>query len=192
MADFYIVLAAYFIGAIPFAYLFGRLLKHADIRQIGSGNVGAMNTFKHIGYLPGVLTLLTDMAKGFLAVHLATSYGSFYLLPLFAMFMVVLGHNYNVFLGFKGGKGLACLLGAMLLISPITILYVLGLIILIVLIIRDTNTAAGLGIIALPVVLGLQKGHWLFAAFGLAVALLVLSKYPRDFRAYRAGRRRIF
>lgn len=192
MTDILIVLVTYFIGAIPFAYLFGRLFKHADIRQIGSGNVGALNTFKHIGYLPGVLTLFTDIAKGLLAVHLAITYGSFYLLPLFAMVVVVLGHNYNVFLAFKGGKGLACLLGAMLLISPVTILYVLGLIILIALIIRDTNTATGLSIIALPVVLGLQKGHWLFAAFGLAAALIVISKYPRDFRAYRAGRRKIF
>ena len=190
MTDLLLALLAYFIGTFPTAFLFGRFLKKADIRQLGSGNVGALNTFKHIGYLPGLLTLAVDIAKGSLAVYLALQYGNLPQLPVLAAFMAVLGHNFNLFLGFKGGKGLGCLIGSLLLISPVTILYMFALIAILTLILRDTNTAAGLGIFALPLILGLQKDHWIFYLTGTAIAILVMVKHLKDFRAYRDGRRK--
>jgi acyl phosphate:glycerol-3-phosphate acyltransferase len=104
---------------------------------------------------------------------------------------VVLGHNYNIFLGLKGGKGLGSLTGSMLVLSPITFLYILALVILIALLIRDTNTASGLGILTLPVILGLQKGELAFYLVGAAISLLVAVKHIRDFKAYLQGRRRL-
>ena len=190
MTDLLLALLAYFIGTFPTAFLFGRLLKKADIRRLGSGNVGALNTFKHIGYLPGLLTLAVDIAKGSLAVYLALQYGNLHQLPVLAAFMAILGHNFNLFLGFKGGKGLGCLIGSLLLISPVTILYLFAFIAILALILRDTNTAAGLGIFALPLVLGLQKDHWIFYLAGTAMAILIMIKHLKDFRAYRDGRRK--
>lgn len=190
MTDLLLALLAYFIGAFPTAFLFGRLLKKADIRRLGSGNVGALNTFKNIGYLPGLLTLAVDIAKGSLAVYLALQYGNHPQLPVLAAFMAILGHNFNLFLGFKGGKGLGCLIGSLLLISPVTILYLFAFIAILVLILRDTNTAAGLGIIALPLILGLHKDHWIFYLAGTAMAILIMVKHLKDFRAYRDGRRK--
>ncbi len=191
LTDYLLALVAYFIGALPSAYLFGRLFKHLDIRRVGSGNVGALNTFKHIGYLPGILTLLFDVGKGSLAVFLATNYGNWTLLPLLAAFLVILGHNYNIFLGFKGGKGLGCLIGALLVILPVTIIYVFVLVAVLALLLRDTNTAAGLGILSLPIFLGLQKGEWPFFLAGAAIAALIMIKHLHDFRAYRQGRRKL-
>lgn len=191
MADYFLIPAAYLIGAIPSAYLFGKLFKHLDIRRVGSGNVGALNTFKNIGYLPGALTLMADIAKGALAVYLASLYGSWAYLPLAAAFFAILGHNYNIFLGFEGGKGLGSLIGCLMVISPLTILYTLVLIVIAALIMRDTNTAAGLAVLIMPIFLGLQKGDWVFFLFGAAVAVPVVLKHGRDFRAYRQGRRKL-
>ena len=189
MANLLLALLAYLLGSIPSAYIFGKLFKKTDIRQVGSGNVGAANTFTHIGRLPGALTLIIDLSKGVLSAYFATRYGTWHLLPLLSAFLVILGHNYNIFLGFKGGKGLACLVGSLLVIAPITILYIFGFIAILILIIKDKNTATGLGLLSLPVILGIYKADWIFSFFGLAIALLIITKYIDDFRAYRQKRR---
>lgn len=191
MTDLVIAVAAYFIGTFPSAYLFGMLFKQIDIRQIGSGNVGAMNTLKSIGYLPGLLTLAADIAKGALAVYIASRYGNLPLLPVLTALLVILGHNYNIFLRFKGGKGLGSLIGALLVLTPVTIIYLFGIIGILALIIRDMNTASGLGIFVLPVLLGLQDGHWLNILTAAAISLVIMIKHLPDFQAYKAGRRRL-
>ncbi len=192
MIDLLLAAGAYVIGAIPFAYLFGRLFKHVDVRHTGSGNVGAMNAFKHVGRLTGLLTVIADIAKGAMAVHLAVLYSNLPELYLFSAFLVVLGHNYNIFLEFKGGKGLAALAGVLLYISPMTFLYALILVMVLVLLIRDTNTAFGVGVLFLPAVLYFQTGSIIYTLTGLAIALIVALKHVNDFQAYREGRRAIF
>lgn len=191
MQNLVLIVAAYLIGAFPSAYICGRLFRKSDIRQLGSGNVGALNTAKSIGLAAGLITLVFDVVKGFLAVYLSSRYGSWQLLPIAAAFFVVLGHNYNLFLGFKGGKGLGCLVGAMFYISPPVVLYTIALIALIILILRDTNTAAGLGIFAMPFFLSLHKGDWSYLLFGAAIAVLVAIKHVHDFQAFREGRRKL-
>ncbi len=106
----------YFLGAIPTAYIAGRLLKDIDIRKHGSGNVGATNVFRVLGKGPGIVVLVLDILKGVLAVTLVgdifglTQVGQRVLLALAA----VAGHNWTVFLDFKGGKGIATSLGALI------------------------------------------------------------------------------
>ena len=189
--DILLAVAAYFIGALPSAYFFGRLFKGLDIRRVGSGNVGAMNTLKEVGYLPGALTLLLDAGKGALAVCLAVALGNWPLLPLLAALLAIAGHNFNIFLKFKGGKGLGTLLGALLLLSPVTIVYILPLAVLLALLIRDTNTAMGLSVLTLPLFWGLQKGELTWCAAGAVISLVIVVKHLRDFQAYRQGRRKL-
>ncbi|MGM0651523.1 MAG: glycerol-3-phosphate acyltransferase [Bacillota bacterium] len=192
MIDLLLAAGAYFIGAIPFAYLCGRLFKRVDIRQAGSGNIGAMNAFRNIGRLPGILTALADIAKGAVAVYLALLYGNLPELHLLSAFLVVLGHNYNIFLGFKGGKGLAALAGVILVLSPLTFLYALTLVIVLFLLIRDINTTFGVGVFSLPLFFYFQTGSIYYALTGLAIALTVAAKHVKDFQAYREGRRKFF
>lgn len=192
MIDFALAVAAYFIGAIPFAFIFSRFFKHVDIRHAGSGNVGAMNAFKSVGRVAGVLTALADIAKGALAAHLAFLYGDLPELYLLAAVLVVLGHNYNIFLGFKGGKGLAATAGVLLYLSPMTFLYALILVIVLVLLIRDVNTVFGVGVFSLPVFFYFQTGNIYYVLTGLAIALIVAVKHLNDFKAYREGRRGFF
>jgi glycerol-3-phosphate acyltransferase PlsY len=110
------VLLAYLIGSIPVAYIFGRLLKNIDIREYGSGNMGATNAFRVLGKGPGSVVLILDIIKGIIPVTLlANAFGlrDPWSLVIIAVAAVV-GHNWTVFLGFKGGKGMATSLGVLI------------------------------------------------------------------------------
>jgi len=112
------LLAGYLIGSIPTAFLVVKRMSGVDIRQSGSGNVGGYNAFtvtrsKSIGYLVGVL----DGVKGLVAVFVAGLTGEMVSLQMLALFGAVLGHNYPVWLRFKGGRGLATACGGLLLIG---------------------------------------------------------------------------
>lgn len=113
-----LLVISYIIGSIPFGYLLARAVKDIDIRRYGSGNIGATNVVRVIGKKWGVLVFLLDFLKGCLAPLLMASYGSrdgFFV--ILAAIIAVCGHNWTLFLGFKGGKGVATSLGAMLGIS---------------------------------------------------------------------------
>ena len=107
---------SYFIGAIPTAYLFGKALKNIDIRQHGSGNVGATNVFRVLGKGPGFTVLFLDILKGVVAVALIPDLlGTAGVLSrVFCAVSVICGHNWTVFLQFKGGKGVATSLGVLI------------------------------------------------------------------------------
>ena len=104
---------AYLIGSIPVAYIFGRVLKGLDIREHGSGNMGATNAFRVLGKGPGTMVLILDILKGIIPVTLlANVFGLRDALSLVIISVAaVAGHNWTVFLGFKGGKGMATSLG---------------------------------------------------------------------------------
>ena len=107
---------AFLIGSIPTGYLLSKYFGHGDIRKVGSGNIGATNVLRHSGKLLGLLTLLIDIGKGFLAlVWLRGSYSSEEIFILGSL--VVLGHIFSPWLKFKGGKGVATMLGVILFIS---------------------------------------------------------------------------
>lgn len=106
--------ASYLIGSLPTAYLFGRWLKGIDIREHGSGNVGATNAFRVLGKGPGTIVLLIDIAKGILPVLLAGAFHAQVPGRILAAIMAVCGHNWTCFLNFTGGKGIATTLGALI------------------------------------------------------------------------------
>jgi glycerol-3-phosphate acyltransferase PlsY len=108
-----VVVTAYLLGSIPSAYLVGRLLKGLDIREAGDGRLGATATYRRVGLAGAIIVGLTDLAKGAAAVLLAQGLG----LPLFVVLLagvaVVVGHNWSVFLRFKGGKGALTIYGVL-------------------------------------------------------------------------------
>ncbi len=110
------IICSYLIGAIPTGYLAGRILKGIDIRQHGSKNMGATNVMRTLGKGPGIAVLLIDILKGILPlVVFANVFGLDQPLVLVAIgVMSVIGHNWTVFLGFKGGKGVATSLGVLI------------------------------------------------------------------------------
>jgi len=138
------VLVGYVLGSTPSAYLMSCLFGRGDIRAVGSGNVGGMNAFRNVHPLAGLLTGLFDVLKGSAAVWAAQTWGSYPgtpdWLPLLAAAAAVMGHNYMLFLGFRGGKGLGTTVGALLVLWPAGILWLLGAIATGSIVLRDTNT----------------------------------------------------
>ena len=107
---------AYLLGAIPTAYIVSRLVADVDIRHIGDGNPGALNTFRHVGRWAGIAVGVVDVAKGSLAVLVARRVGLDELWALIAGGLAVLGHDFTLFLRFQGGQGMAATIGVLLTI----------------------------------------------------------------------------
>ncbi len=115
------LLVSYLLGSIPTAYLFGRILKGIDIRKVGSGNVGATNALRALGKGPGITVLALDIIKGLFAVVFLGNYFAdkpvlwqAQNLRIFMGLCCICGHNWTIFLRFKGGKGIATTFGVLL------------------------------------------------------------------------------
>lgn len=143
---------AYLIGGLPFGYWFVRATSGRDIRTMGSGNIGATNVYRTQGTKAGVTVLLLDVVKGFVAVLLAAwlSRNDPAALGLAALF-VMLGHCYPALLHFKGGKAVACYIGAFLYIAPWTLAVIAVLFVAIVALWRYISMGSILGAILFPV-----------------------------------------
>ena len=111
--------AAYLIGSVNSSILISRMVSGRDIRKSGSGNAGATNMLRTMGKKYAVITLIIDILKGVIAVLIAKRWGSAFIpqMPYIAGVFVVLGHNFPVFFGFKGGKGVATSLGVLLMLD---------------------------------------------------------------------------
>ena len=112
------VVIGYLLGSIPFAYIAGRLKKGVDVRQVGGGNVGALNVMREVGVAAGFAVLAADVAKGLVAVFVARWLGLPLIWVLVVGFAAVAGHNWPVFLRFRGGKGGATIMGVLLALIP--------------------------------------------------------------------------
>ena len=122
MKEFLLVIICYLVGSIPFSYIVSRRLGKVDIRKTGSGNVGATNVLRSAGLAPAILAVVGDILKGVFAAWLAAVMGGGVLLLLCPLAAVV-GHCYPVYLRFRGGKGVATSTGALLFLTPYSILY---------------------------------------------------------------------
>ena len=172
-----LALAAYLMGSFPTAYLLVRALKGSDIRQEGSGNVGALNAFHQVGVWGAVLALMVDAGKGAVAVLLPAWVDAADWSVYLSALSVVIGHNWPVFLRFRGGKGAATILGISLVILPQLTLIALGPTLLVILLTRNVVTGVGVGFIvlnALTVVSGQQAGQ---VALCLFLTALVVVTY---------------
>ncbi|MFP4135461.1 MAG: glycerol-3-phosphate 1-O-acyltransferase PlsY [Candidatus Acetothermia bacterium] len=166
---FLVALASYLIGTIPFSYVIPKVFSNTDIRQYGSGNPGASNVSRVCGKGYGGLALLLDTGKGFLAAFLAHQLG---LVPVLG-FLAVLGHVYNPFLGFSGGKGVATSLGAISFVSWPTGLVFAGVWILVFSIWNIAGLSSLTAISSVPATLYLIKGPGIPLWVSLALTAFV-------------------
>ncbi len=114
-----ICLTCYLVGSIPTAYLIAKISKGIDIRNYGSGNPGATNVYRNVSKTSGIITLVLDVLKGFVpAVIAKTIYPGYILVPLLCGMLTIIGHNWSIFIGFRGGKGVATGTGVALALIP--------------------------------------------------------------------------
>ena len=142
---FTIVTFCYVIGSIPFGVILVRLLHKVDLREYGSGNTGMTNVMRTTGTMPGIIVLILDSGKGFAAVFLAQSLDQSLLIEVGSAIAVLMGHNWAVFLNFKGGKGTATGVGALIAISPSVGIIVLLISIPVIMISRYMSLASIIG-----------------------------------------------
>ncbi len=198
LASLTIVAAAYLLGSIPTGYLLVRLFRHQDIRSVGSGNIGATNVLRASGKGLGAATFLLDMLKGCAAVWLG-AWAASTLLPALgqpahrdaqalAALFAVLGHMFPVWLGFRGGKGVATGFGVFLVASPWAALSAITVFFVILALTRYVSLASVLGSASFPIFAWLLAGgDPFFFAVEIAVALLIIHKHHQNNRRLLAG-----
>ena len=184
---------SYLIGSIPTAYLFGKLLKGVDIRKQGSGNVGATNALRVLGKGPGITVLILDILKGLITVTLLASFfvrqpilGQAQNLRIFMGLCCICGHNWTIFLQFKGGKGIATSFGVLLGLAMIVpgLYIVVGLIILswfiVFLSFRMVSLASIVAALALPVYSFFLKQSFLLVGLGIFLCIFVIIRHKAN------------
>lgn len=179
-----LALGAYLLGSIPTAYILVRLAKGEDIRQSGSRNVGALNTYNQVGAWAGLTVLLVDTSKGVLAVAVPRlvaidDWALFITTPL-----VVAGHNWPVFLHFRGGKGAAAIFGISLVIVPWLTVITAGPSILVMLLLRNVVLGAAFGFIMLNILLWVTGQGARQAGLCLLLTSLVTGTYMVNVRGH--------
>lgn len=190
------IVLAYFLGSIPSAVWLGKALYGVDVRTQGSGNAGATNTIRVLGVKAGVPVLIFDVFKGWLAVYLAGFFipdffsqnqSDFYLIASSAA--AVFGHVFPLFAGFRGGKGIATLLGVGIALYPLAVLVVLGVFIVVLIITKYVSMASITGSICFPfIVIFLFNPHSLpLVILSIFVGIFVPLTHRKNIARLRQG-----
>lgn len=177
----------YLLGSIPFGLLAGKVWAKVDVREYGSGNIGMTNVLRTAGYVPAVITLVGDVGKGVAAVLLArhfTGAGDF---NLVAGLAAVAGHNWPIFLGFKGGKGVATIAGVLFAVRPLVALILLIIWLAVLFVFRYISLASIVVAVVLPLLLIILKVSWFELALGTAVAAVTIYRHRSNIERLRQG-----
>jgi len=184
----FILIAIYLIAAIPTGVVISRLMGSEDIREKGSGNIGASNVYRVAGKLAGILTLIGDTLKGFLPLLAYKTWLSPTPVQLgVASIIAIIGHCYPVYLKFKGGKGVATALGIFLVLSPQAVLGALIVFVLAVATTRFISLGSVLAAMSAPLlILMLNHPQPIFLAT-LFIAILVIWRHRTNIRRLLDG-----
>lgn len=182
---------AYLLGSIPTAVWVGLKFYNTDVREHGSKNAGATNTFRVLGKKPGVIVLFIDIIKGALAVSLplilfskSLDYDALINIQLVCGITAIIGHIFPVFAKFNGGKGVATSLGVVVGIHPPTALVCIGLFLLFFLVTQMVSVGALIAAVAFPLVLHFIFGNdnfWL-SAFSIVLSIAVIIAHRQNIK----------
>jgi glycerol-3-phosphate acyltransferase PlsY len=192
------LLAAYLIGSVPTAVWVGKTFYGVDVRQHGSGNAGATNTFRVLGKKPGSFVMAVDIFKGWAATSLAhflvttdtIEADKLILFKIILGILAVIGHIFPVYVGFKGGKGVATLMGMVLAIHLEAALVCLAIFIVVLFISRYVSLGSMVAAVAFPLLLLLPRFHPdepLLIVFGFLLALMVVLTHKKNINRLLQG-----
>ena len=187
-----LIIAAYLIGSIPVGLIFGKLIWKKDLRRIGSHNIGATNAWRILGRKAGLLVFIFDFLKGQLGVLLGmcmfASPGAMVVGGLFAM----LGHMFPIFIGFKGGKGVATGLGVIASLMPKVTLIVMIVWLVLTLITRYVSVASIVAAVLTPILAAVFNEPLIYFLFGLVAAVVIVFRHRENIQRLKAGRENKF
>ncbi len=185
------VLFAYLLGSVSFSYIAGKMVAGVDIRQHGSGNAGATNTLRVIGVKWGLIVLLADVVKGVLAVafaHLITG-GSLVAMTFAGLFSIV-GHNWPIYYGFRGGKGIATTIGVLFTLSFMPALYA-GLVGLVLIVLTRYVSLGSLVFVTLtPIFAIAMRSPWYVIVIAFVIALMSFWRHRSNIERLLHGQER--
>ena len=174
MLEFLSVLIGYLLGSFPTAYIVARAKQGIDIREVGVRNMGAANVFREVNKPLSFLVLVVDITKGAAAVLIAKAFLVSQSWVLAAGFAAILGHNFPVYIGFRGGRGIASIIGIFLVLAPVTIIFII-LVLLIVMVISRHIFASILVISPiLPLLLWLLDGSAMLVWYSLIIVIFLI------------------
>lgn len=183
------VLVSYLIGSLPSSVWIGKAYHGTDVRDFGSGNAGATNTFRVLGKPTGILVLFLDIVKGLTATSLihyipSVSHGTDQFINLQLLFglLAVVGHIFPIYENFKGGKGIATLFGLLIGIHYLLALACAGLFIIVLVSTKYVSLSSIMAAVAFPIltIFVFKRDEPLFIAFGVAAALLVVLTHKKN------------
>lgn len=190
MLDILLLIGCYILGGIPFGVIVGKVARGIDIRDYGSGNIGASNVLRTLGTGPALVVFFFDTVKGLAAVLVCDRFGGGPWWVVGGALACILGHNFSVFLKFKGGKGVATGLGVMIGLNWLIALIGFGIWLLVVGITRYISVASVIAAASMPVQMVLWKDMNVPLAYQVlaaAAAVLVVVKHISNFKRLIRG-----
>lgn len=182
------VVIAYLLGSISFAVWIGRIFYKVDVREHGSGNAGTTNTIRVLGWMPGLFVLLLDAFKGWLAIHIGdglmpdcyVGWQEYY--DVLLAVSVLLGHIFPLFTGFKGGKGVATMVGIVIALYPEAFLGAFAVFMLVFLLTHYVSLASILASIVFPIldIFVFHQEHVVLMVFAILVPLLIIVTHRKN------------
>lgn len=178
------IIMGYLLGSFPSAYIAGRRLRGVDIREVGDGNMGTANAWRELGARAGIAVIIVDMGKGAAAMLIATAIGVPLPALLFVGLAAVAGHNWPLFLGFRGGRGAATTIGVLLPLMPGAMVPPLAIAAVPLLITRNVIVAGSFLFIPLPFFAWLlgAPGVYIFYCIALPCVVglthLITTRHP--------------
>jgi len=186
-----IIISCYLLGSIPFGYIVGKLFKKVDIREFGSGNIGATNALRILGPLLASFVVIGDIGKGIFSIYLVQYFNIDNLLILtIAGLAVICGHDWSLFLGFKGGKGIATTFGVVFALNPT--ISILALIIwgVVVITTRYVSLSSIFAVISIFIFTILFKQPYEYIIFSAVIMILGIFKHKDNIERLKSKKER--
>jgi glycerol-3-phosphate acyltransferase PlsY len=196
-----IIVLSYVAGSVPTSIVVGRVLRGIDIRQHGSGNAGATNVLRVLGWKPALVVVVVDVFKGFAAAYWIAGLHVFptsldlpgSLTPILAGMAAVLGHTYTVFAGFRGGKGVGTAAGMLIALFPLAVLVCLPVFVLVIILTGYVSLGSMLTAVSLPLALllfqvtGVRQVDLYLFIFSLLIPLFIIFTHRSNIKRLLSG-----
>ena len=192
MKVFALILLAYLIGSIPMGLIFGKLIWKKDLRRFGSRNIGATNAWRIIGKKAGFLIFFLDFLKGEVGALLGAVLIGTPAAMVLGGFFAIIGHIFPLFIGFKGGKGVATGLGVLAILMPKVTAIVFIVWLVLVLLTRYVSIGSVVAAVLAPILAACFKAPAEFFAFALAAAVIIVWRHRDNIKRLKEGRENRF
>lgn len=188
-----VIIICYLLGSVPFGYIIGKLFKKIDIREYGSGNIGTTNAFRILGPVLASLVLIGDIGKGVFSIYLVRflNIDSLFIL-IIAGLAVICGHDWSLFLRFKGGKGVATTFGVIFSFNLVISILAVIVWVIIIIFIKYASLASISSLTAVVIFMILLKQPYEYVIFSIIILILTVFKHKENIKRLRLGKEKKF